>query len=79
MLPSLARALPQRPFPTLSSHCPRRTRGFYDGIKLAPTIGESLAQTVLGLEPRVPIEMYSMTRFDEGKVLQGAYGVGSIA
>ena len=49
------------------------------GFKLAPTIGESLAQTVLGLEPRVPIEMYSMTRFDEGKVLQGAYGVGSIA
>ena len=34
MLPSLARALPQRPFPTLSSHCPRRTRGFYEGIKL---------------------------------------------
>ena len=49
------------------------------GFKLAPTIGESLAQTVLGLEPLVPIEMYSMTRFDEGKVLQGAYGVGSIA
>ena len=32
MLPSLARALPQRPFPTLSSPCPRRTRGFYEGI-----------------------------------------------
>ena len=35
MLPSLARALPQRPFPTLSSHCPRRTRGFYEGIRVA--------------------------------------------
>ena len=35
MLPSLARALPQRPFHTLSSHCPRRTRGFYEGIMLA--------------------------------------------
>ena len=35
MLPSLARALPQRPFPTLSSHCPRRTRGFYEGIILS--------------------------------------------
>ena len=34
MLPSLARALPQRPFPTLSSHCPRRTRSFYEGIRL---------------------------------------------
>ena len=31
MLPSLARALPQRPFPTLSSHCPRRTTGFLRG------------------------------------------------
>ena len=49
------------------------------GFKLAPTIGESLAQTVLGLEPRVPIEAYSMTRFAEGKELRGAYGVGSIA
>ncbi len=49
------------------------------GFKLAPTIGESLAQMVLGLEPRVPIEMYSMTRFDAGKALHGAYGAGSIA
>ncbi len=49
------------------------------GFKLAPTIGESLAQAVLGLEPRVPIDMYSMTRFVEGRELQGAYGVGSIA
>ena len=31
--PPSPRALPQRPFPTLSSHCPRRTRGFYEGIK----------------------------------------------
>lgn len=49
------------------------------GFKLAPTIGESLAQTVLGLEPRVPIDLYSMARFDEGKVLHGAYGIGSIS
>ncbi len=49
------------------------------GFKLAPTIGESLAQMVLDLEPRVPIEMYSMTRFDTGKALHGAYGAGSIA
>ena len=34
MLPSLARALPQPPFPTLSSHCPRRTTGFYEGINI---------------------------------------------
>jgi sarcosine oxidase subunit beta len=49
------------------------------GFKLAPTISESLAQTVLGLEPRVPIAMYAMTRFDEGKTLHGAYGIGSIS
>jgi sarcosine oxidase subunit beta len=49
------------------------------GFKLAPTVGEALAQTVLGIEPRVSIEDYSLTRFAEGKALQGAYGVGSIA
>lgn len=49
------------------------------GFKLAPTIGESLAQTVLGEAPRVPIEDYSMARFEAGKVLKGAYGIGSIS
>ena len=49
------------------------------GFKLAPTIGESLAQTVLNLKPRVPIDIYSMTRFDEGKGLHGSYGIGSIS
>jgi glycine/D-amino acid oxidase-like deaminating enzyme len=49
------------------------------GFKLAPTIGEGLAQMVLGLEPRVPIEMYDMARFDQGKTLHGAYGIGSIS
>ena len=49
------------------------------GFKLAPTIGEALAQTVLGIEPRVPIEEYSLSRFAEGRILQGAYGVGSVA
>lgn len=49
------------------------------GFKLAPTIGEALAQTVLGQPPRVPIDIYALTRFDEGKVLHGAYGIGSIS
>jgi sarcosine oxidase subunit beta len=49
------------------------------GFKLAPTIGEALAQTVLGQLPRVPIDIYALTRFDEGKVLHGAYGIGSIS
>jgi glycine/D-amino acid oxidase-like deaminating enzyme len=49
------------------------------GFKLAPTIGESLAQTVVGQSPRVPIEPYSMQRFGEGTTLHGAYGIGSIS
>ena len=49
------------------------------GFKLAPTIGEALAQTVLGQTPRVSIDMYGMARFSAGKVLHGAYGIGSIA
>jgi sarcosine oxidase subunit beta len=49
------------------------------GFKLAPTMSEGLAQTVLGLEPRIPIDMYDLTRFDEGKTLHGAYGIGSIS
>jgi len=49
------------------------------GFKLAPTIGESLAQTALGLDIRVPINAYAVNRFEEGKVLHGAYGIGSIS
>ena len=49
------------------------------GFKLAPTIGEGLAQQVLGQTPRVPIEMYDMNRFAQGITLHGAYGIGSIS
>ena len=49
------------------------------GFKLAPTIGESLAQTVLGLPVRVPIDAYRPTRFAEGQTLHGAYGIGSVS
>ena len=49
------------------------------GFKLAPTISEALAQSVLGLEPRLPISEYSMTRFSQGGALHGAYGIGSIS
>ena len=49
------------------------------GFKLAPTIGEGLAQTILGQPARVPIDMYEVNRFDEGKALHGAYGIGSIS
>jgi glycine/D-amino acid oxidase-like deaminating enzyme len=49
------------------------------GFKMAPTVGESLAQSVLGQTPAVPIDMYDMARFAEGKQLHGAYGIGSIS
>ena len=49
------------------------------GFKLAPTIGEALAQLVVGKTPRVPIEMYDMNRFSTGKTLHGVYGLGSIS
>lgn len=49
------------------------------GFKLAPTIGEALAQRVLGQAPRVAIDDYTMDRFRQGKTLHGAYGIGSIS
>ena len=49
------------------------------GFKLAPTLGESLATVVLGKNPRLPIEMYSFSRFHEASALHGAYGIGSIS
>ncbi len=49
------------------------------GFKMAPTVGESLAQTVLGLAPRVSIEAYRLSRFAEGAELRGVYGIGSIS
>jgi sarcosine oxidase subunit beta len=49
------------------------------GIKMAPTVGESLAQTVLGQPVRVSIDAYHPTRFAEGALLSGAYGIGSIS
>ena len=49
------------------------------GFKLAPTIGEGLAQTILGQEPRVPIDIYELDRFEARQELHGAYGIGSIS
>jgi sarcosine oxidase subunit beta len=49
------------------------------GFRSSPTMGEALAQTILGLEPRVPIDMYSMDRFDQVKTLMGAYSIGSMS
>lgn len=49
------------------------------GFKLAPTVGEALAQTALGQAPRLSIDDYAMDRFRQGKTLHGAYGIGSIS
>ena len=49
------------------------------GFKLAPTIGEALAQTILGRPVRVPIADYGLDRFAAGHTLRGAYGIGSIS
>ena len=49
------------------------------GFKLAPTIGEALAQSVRGREGRVPIDDYGLERFAAGHALHGAYGIGSIS
>ena len=49
------------------------------GFKLAPSIAEALARTVLGQEAAVSIAPYHLSRFQEGKHLYGAYGIGSIA
>jgi len=49
------------------------------GFKLAPTISEALAQTMLGQTPRLSIADYDPRRFAEGRLLRGAYGIGSIS
>ncbi len=49
------------------------------GFKLAPTISEAMAATVLGHAVRVPIEMYAVDRFERQQPLYGVYGIGSIS
>ena len=49
------------------------------GFKLAPAVGLTLAQQVLGREPDVDIAAYGLGRFAEGRLLTGVYGVGSIS
>lgn len=49
------------------------------GFKLAPAIGKVQAQTALGLPTDVDISGYGLDRFESGKLLTGAYGIGSIS
>ncbi len=49
------------------------------GFKLSPMIGRMLAQSMLGIEPDLPISPYRITRYAEGAMLTGAYGVGAVS
>lgn len=49
------------------------------GFKLAPAVGLALAQQALGQDMDVDITPYGLARFAEGRLLTGAYGIGSIS
>ncbi len=49
------------------------------GFKLAPALGKVLAQSALGLAQDVDLAPYRLGRFAEGRLLTGAYGIGSIS
>jgi sarcosine oxidase, subunit beta len=49
------------------------------GFKLAPAVGRNIAQAVLGLQTDVDIDPYRPSRFSEGDLLVGSYGIGSIS
>ena len=49
------------------------------GFKLAPAVGKMLAQTVLEEKPDIDITPYRHGRFDDGALLIGTYGIGSIS
>ena len=49
------------------------------GFKLAPAVGKVLAQTALGEATDVDIAPYALSRFADGALLTGAYGIGSIS
>jgi glycine/D-amino acid oxidase-like deaminating enzyme len=49
------------------------------GFKLSPMIGRMLAQSLLGHTPDLPIHPYRITRYAEGDLLTGAYGVGAVS
>jgi glycine/D-amino acid oxidase-like deaminating enzyme len=49
------------------------------GFKLAPAVGSELAKSILDTTPSIPLAPYRLSRFDEGALLTGAYGIGSIS
>jgi sarcosine oxidase subunit beta len=49
------------------------------GFKLAPGLGMVLAQQMLGQPTDIDIAGYGLERFAQGRLLTGAYGIGSIS
>lgn len=49
------------------------------GFKLSPAVGRVLAQAALGLPTDVSLEPYALSRFREGRRLQGRYGQGAVS
>jgi len=49
------------------------------GFKLAPSIGLIMAQAMLGQPTVVPIDTWSLARFDNGRMLVGRYGAGAVS
>jgi glycine/D-amino acid oxidase-like deaminating enzyme len=49
------------------------------GFKLSPVVGRVLAQEALGLPTDVSLAPYSLTRFDQGKLLTWKYGRGALS
>ena len=49
------------------------------GFKLAPAVGEVLAQAALGLPTSVPLAPYALARFRGGHRLVGRYGAGAVS
>lgn len=49
------------------------------GFKLAPAVGEVLAQAALGLPTAVSLAPYALERFARGQLLRGSYGAGAVS
>jgi glycine/D-amino acid oxidase-like deaminating enzyme len=49
------------------------------GFKIAPPIGEALADTIAGRQPRIDISPLHYSRFQEGKMLGSVWGPGTKA
>ncbi|MEZ5738364.1 MAG: FAD-binding oxidoreductase [Burkholderiaceae bacterium] len=49
------------------------------GFKLSPAVGRVLAQAALQQATDVSLAPYALSRFDQGNLLRGGYGVGAVS